>query len=313
MFEEVPRPNRGPLWLSARRVVLGPFVIGGGLALALLGGSVAVAATVITASTVGLHDLAPHPHPSLPVAAGPAPLSTSSRPVAPRSSPTSHPVSSRPDPSSAAVAAPPTSVAAPAPSPSSAATGTSRPSTPGTSSAAASPSPAGNALIYVAGYDRSGVLFGYATDAGATGGVHRYAVSSAARYHAELAQGATITSGGTICPPAGTVCTAGQLIAAADTGFYAEVAIDSDGRLAAVTERDSGHAFGPRPTPSTSAPAPVTSSPKPLAPPTATSSPTSTRAAASCSPVGGPTAAATSASRSPGVAPAATATGAATP
>lgn len=62
MFEEVPPRRRGIAGMTARRVVLGPFVVGGGVLLAAIGGSVAVAATVITASTLRLSDVPPSPH-----------------------------------------------------------------------------------------------------------------------------------------------------------------------------------------------------------------------------------------------------------
>lgn len=61
MFEEVPRKRRGIARVTARRVVLGPFVLGGGMVLAAVGGSVAVAATVLTASTIVLSDVPPSP------------------------------------------------------------------------------------------------------------------------------------------------------------------------------------------------------------------------------------------------------------
>lgn len=281
--------------LSARRVVLGPFVIGGGLALALLSGSVAVAATVITASAVGFHDLAPHPHPSVPAALGPPPaVTTGARPPAAPTVAAPRPPATGPDAVPPAGAAPtPSATSRPSRSGSAAPTGTAAPSSaPQSSVARPVASPAGNALIWVAGYDQAGVIFGYAADAGAAAGAHRYFVSSPVRYHAELAQGVTITSGGTICPPAGTVCNSGQLIAAADTGFYAEVAIDSDGRLASVSERDNTHSFGPRPSGSTTVPAPTTSTPTtaPAPAPTPTGTTTPTAALASPSPSGRPTA-----------------------
>ena len=77
MFEEVPRTRRGLVaylgvsQLTTRRIVLGPFVIGGGVVLAAIGGSVAVAATVFTASTIRASDVPPHPHQPIVVAAPP--------------------------------------------------------------------------------------------------------------------------------------------------------------------------------------------------------------------------------------------------
>ncbi|MCW2539264.1 MAG: hypothetical protein JWN95_989 [Frankiales bacterium] len=61
MFEEIPRRRRRLPSLTARRVALGPFVVGSGVLLAMLGGSVALAATVITASSLGFTNSAP-PH-----------------------------------------------------------------------------------------------------------------------------------------------------------------------------------------------------------------------------------------------------------
>ncbi len=51
-----------------------------------------------------------------------------------------------------------------------------------------------------------------------------------------LAPAASIVSGGTLCPPAGSACTPAQLIAAAGAGFFAEVAIDVTGTLRSVVE-----------------------------------------------------------------------------
>jgi hypothetical protein len=257
LFEEIPRQRRGLAWLPARRVVLGPFVLGGGVALAALGGSVAVAATVITASTIGLSDLG-HSHPRKVVAAA------SSSQQQPRSQPPVHATneasaagkpgsgsttgtpSVRP-PGPPATVPPAQSTASPTPrSPSAPAVAgpTGGTSAPGSSSATPSPSqPAGNATIWVSGYDSPSlsVLFQYARvqhGAGSDGG-DLYSIDSPATYRAGLARAVTIVSGRTLCPPAGNRCTSSQLIAAAPNGFYAEVGIDADGSLQSVIERDN--------------------------------------------------------------------------
>jgi hypothetical protein len=59
MFEEVPGDRPRYARMLGRRLVLGPFVIGTGVLLATIGGSVAVAATVITASNGGFNDIPP--------------------------------------------------------------------------------------------------------------------------------------------------------------------------------------------------------------------------------------------------------------
>src|SRR4051794_19448778 len=99
MFEEVPRERRGVVrWLLVhsarfrpfvprpfvlrplitrplvlRPLAVGPFVLGGGMLLATVGGSVAVAAaaTVLTASAIGSNDVPPRPQHAV-AAASPA-------------------------------------------------------------------------------------------------------------------------------------------------------------------------------------------------------------------------------------------------
>ncbi|UQX87801.1 hypothetical protein M6D93_16055 [Jatrophihabitans telluris] len=294
MFEEVPGERSRLSRLRARRWVLGPFAVGGGVAVAALSGSVAVAATVITASTVGL-PVGSRPHSSQVVVAT-ASHSASSRhtlagtgiPGRPNSPAldgrqSSSPVSSsiRPGMSPAdsdpagGVTGPAATVSGAVPS----AAGSPSPvDPPGSSpssalpsgSTTASPAPVGNAVIYVTGFDAqsSQVLFRYATarpGAGA-GGTTRYAViASSPRYRAGLDPRITVTSGTTICPPAGNRCTAAQLIAAAPNGFFAEAALDR-GLLRSVIERDNAGYGGFSPAPST------TTSPSPSAPSSAPAS-----------------------------------------
>jgi hypothetical protein len=62
-------------------------------------------------------------------------------------------------------------------------------------------------------------------------------VNNPTSYSAGIAAGIQITSGGTICPPAGSSCTPDELIAAADAGLFAQVAIDVDGNLKLVIEK----------------------------------------------------------------------------
>src|SRR6185437_605737 len=109
--------------------------------------------------------------------------------------------------------------------------------------------PAGNALVYITGYDRDGrqLIFQYATQVPDTG---QYQVSSSAHYHAGLASGLTITSGGTLCPPAGSSCSVAELIAAAPGGFFAEAALDPAAEFESITEVDNAAANQAVPAPS---------------------------------------------------------------
>jgi hypothetical protein len=66
-----------------------------------------------------------------------------------------------------------------------------------------------------------------------------YSIQSATTYSARLAANVKIISGGVICPPAGSVCTAAQLITAASSGFFAEAALDPYGTLVSIIERDN--------------------------------------------------------------------------
>ncbi len=254
MFEEVPRERRGLSRLvPVRRIVLGPFVLGGGMLLAALGGSVAVAAaaTVLTASAIS-SDVPPRPAPvAVPTTSHPAaPVPhTRHRPARPSTAGATT-TAGRPTPvptagnvaaaaPSNAVAAPARTSAAPAGSPPGSAPASSVPASP--TSAAPAPSssgPVGNAVIHLSGYDQATGRFAYqfATvvpqDAGADG----YVISGPQTFTAALAPAATIVSGGTLCPPAGSSCTPDQLIAAADSGLFAEVAIDVTGALRSVVE-----------------------------------------------------------------------------
>ena len=191
MFEEVPPRRRGIAGVTARRVVLGPFVVGGGVLLAAIGGSVAIAATVITASTIRLSDVPPPSHltarataavTTIPVATTPAAAAVRTAPagIAPESShrtalagaqPLTAPATdpSRPQSSSlgvtpSATGAPPTEsrrrpVRAPAATTDPRSSAVLASATPSTTSASASPvlpppvtRPEGNALVYVSGY-----------------------------------------------------------------------------------------------------------------------------------------------------------------
>lgn len=262
MFEEVPRTRRGLAGLTTRRVVLGPFVIGGGVLLAAVGGSVAVAATVITASTIHASDVPPRPAPQPIVAAAssashrpahhqPAASSSANQPSSPPSGPsritaTKPPVTSSPS-QPVAVPASPSSTA-------------NTPSAHSTSRPAASPSqtssgPTGNAVIFVSGYDRANqrLLFEFAVVNPGAGpnGSDTYRVDSPRQYSAGLASDLTVTSGGQLCPPAGSRCTPAQLIAGAGTGFFAIAAIDPADQLHSIIEVDNvGSSFAPGPSPS---------------------------------------------------------------
>jgi hypothetical protein len=99
-----------------------------------------------------------------------------------------------------------------------------------------------------------------------------YAVPSARIFAAGVAGDVKVVSAGTLCGPAGSVCTVSQLIAGAQHGFFAEVAIDQAGILRSVIESDSagsppttGLGFGPvspSPTPTRPGPPiPATSAP----------------------------------------------------
>jgi hypothetical protein len=264
MFEEVPRERRGVARLvPIRRVVLGPFVLGGGMLLAAVGGSVAVAAaaaTMITASAIGSSDTPARP--GQPVSSA----SSTQQTLAARRPPVRHhhratPVAptaaglvtvARPSsPPPAAVAPVPTSAALPAP----ASTATSRPpvrsagpsATPSSPASSPSPTPSpsssaplGNAVVRVSGYDPASERLAYqfaVVQAGAgTGGSDLYHVIDPDTFTAALAPAGGLTSGGGICAPAGSACTRDELIRAADSGFFAVVAIDAQGELRSIIE-----------------------------------------------------------------------------
>jgi len=268
MFEEVPRARRGLAGLTARRVVLGPFVIGGGVLLAAVGGSVAVAATVLTASGIHASDVPPKPapHPVVATSSAHRPAApTRQQPVAAR--PTDRPAGSRPatavpaPSASQLVRVPPTAVLNPSrPVPSSASAASSAPAS---SPSVSSSGPNGNALIYVTGYDQASnrVLFEFAAAEPGAGpnGSDVYRVQSTRQYSATLATDLTITSGGQLCPPAGSRCSIDQLTAAAGTGFFAIAAIDPADQLHSVIEVDNvGTSFAPAAT-ATPTPSPTSS------------------------------------------------------
>jgi hypothetical protein len=262
MFEEVPPARRGLAGLRFRRVVFGPFAIGGGLLLLAIGGSVAVAATVATVFTAasigsphaGNSDMPAHP---LPIQ---LPATTASKAV------TAGDPATAKDPAStgSATAKAPTVTApgGPVSLPSAGLSWTSplrivppTPSVPPAGSYAPTPTPAptssgpaGNALVYLTGYDHNDqqLIFQYATQLAGGG----YQVSSPTHYHAGLAAGLRITSGGTLCPPAGSSCTEAQVIAAAQRGFFAEVALDPAAEFESITELDdAGAQAAPAPSP----------------------------------------------------------------
>lgn len=297
MFEEVPRTRRGLAGLSARRVAFGPFVIGGGVLVAALGGSVAVAATVLTATTIGTNDVPARraaaavvqparPHTGQSAAPGsagrrvtsfaiPAPTPSASGPARPAGTP------DRSAPQSSAVEAPPvlpttvpslsTGPAKPSSTPS-----PTGPASPTGSPAPSSSGPAGNALVYVTGYDRAAnrlkYQFARVQPGVGPGGTDWYSVQSPATFSAAIATHISITSGGRLCPPAGSSCSVAQLIAAAADGFFATAAIDPLGQLDSMIELDNatiGAGINPAPTP-TPTPAPTTvaaRSPEPAASP----------------------------------------------
>ncbi|MGI8665973.1 MAG: hypothetical protein ACR2N4_08075 [Jatrophihabitans sp.] len=233
-----------------------------------------MAATVITASTIGLTDVPPHgaqralvsptsSHPSsrpVTISTGAGPIQQPSVPSIPRGTISlawSEPAASPARSSSTGRSANPSSV--PTSSSSTAAASATRSSAPAT--------PAGNAVIYVTGYDQATARLQYefaTVQPGAgPGGSDLYSVSSPAQFSARIAVDVTITSGGQLCPPASSSCSIDQLIAAASAGFYATAAIDQAGQLDSVIEVDNLSAspqLGPSPGPSLStAPAPSTS------------------------------------------------------
>lgn len=293
MFEEVPRERRGvSRWLLAhsvgfgqfrfattvprpvvlrplvtrplvlRPLAVGPFVLGGGMLIAAVGGSVAVAAaaTVLTASAINSAGDVPPPHPvsvsgpvrvvhPAPTHAAPAPdrQPSASRPATAGSA---HRVAGAPGSSGAgraggvavvpsarpavsAVSAPASSVPAPS------ATGSpAAPVVPSASTSAApaasSSGPLGNALVHVSGYDQATgrLAYQFAVD-GADG---QYAIGSRQTFGAVLAPTASIVSGGTLCPPAGSRCTPDELAAASGAGFFAALAVDASGTVRSVVE-----------------------------------------------------------------------------
>lgn len=260
MFEEVPPARRGLVGLRFRRVAFGPFAIGGGLALLAIGGSVAVAATVFTATSLGSShagnsDTPAHPKPVL------APATTASRTVAAGGGVGSASAASAPSSAPATAKAPTvTAPGGPVSLPSAGLSWTApvriAPSTtpvPSAGSYAPTPAPttngpSGNALVYLTGYNHGSqqLVFQYASRLAGGG----YQVSSPTHYHAGLATGLTITSGGTLCPPAGSSCTVAQLIAGAQRGFFAEVALDPAAEFEAITEvNDASVQAVPAPSP----------------------------------------------------------------
>jgi hypothetical protein len=95
--------------------------------------------------------------------------------------------------------------------------------------------------VYLSSYDRETkrLRYSYAARQRTPGsdGHDVYVVNDPAQFSAGLAAAIEITSGGGICGPAGSSCTADQLIAAAGAGLFAEVAIDADGNLKVVIEK----------------------------------------------------------------------------
>jgi hypothetical protein len=245
MFEEVPRSRRGLARLATRHVVLGPFVIGGGVLLAAVGGSVAVATTVITATSIRASDVPPRVSHPVVLATHPSPAhhqqaagqgdrpasSAGSRPPA-VSSPASRPSAELGPPTA-------TSLATASASPSS--TGQPSSGQPAASPSGSATGPAGNALIYVVGFDGQRLQFEYAkvSPGAGPGGSDLYQVDSPRTFSATLAADLTITSGGQLCPPAGSRCSVSQLAAAAGTGFFAIAAIDPADQVHSVIEVDN--------------------------------------------------------------------------
>jgi hypothetical protein len=259
MFEEVPPVPRGLAGLRFRRVALGPFAIGVGLALVAIGGSVAVAATVFTAASMGSphpgnNDLPAHPQPI----AVPASTASSASSSSAASSTGARSVSA-PAPTVASPPDGPVSLTAGGPSWTAPVrivpAGTPVPSagsySPGP--APTSSGPAGNALVYITGYDRGDrqLVFQYATRVPGGGGSDLYQVSSPAHYHAGLATSLSIISGGTLCPPAGSSCSVAELIAAAPGGFFAAAALDPAAEFESIIEVDNAtNQAVPAPSPS---------------------------------------------------------------
>ena len=293
MFEEVPRERRGMARLvPVRRVVLGPFVLGGGMLLATLGGSVAVAAaaaTMITASAIRSDDVPDRPGHPVPSTSTQQTLSAKRSPAQPRTaaaaahsavprqsgeaspseveatgSASGSGSASRPGsvsgPGSAGVAPPAPARTLTASPPAGATSPTLAPSSPAASPtptpAPSSSAPLGNAVIHVSGYDQASKRLAYqfaSVQPGAgTDGGDLYEVLDSDTFTAALAPSITITSDGGICPPAGASCTLDQLIRAADSGFFAVVAIDARGELRSIIEV-AGQSASPKllPVPST--------------------------------------------------------------
>ena len=253
MFEEVPRTRRGLARLTARHVVLGPFVIGGGVLLAAVGGSVAVATTVITASSLRTSDVPPRPIRPPAAVATSHPTSAQHRPAAGASARPVHPATARPavgNPSSARAVPSPSAVASlgTAVSSAPASAGSNRTDRPTASPSGTSSGPAGNALIYVTGYDSAGqrLQFEYAVVSPGAGpdASDLYRVDSTQQYSATLATDLAVTSGGQLCPPAGSRCSTDQLIAGAGRGFFAIVAIDPADQLHSIIEVDNAASTG---------------------------------------------------------------------
>jgi hypothetical protein len=278
MFEEIPLQRRGLARISARRYVLGHFVVGGGVVLATLGGSVAAVATVIAASTIGIPPGGPSRahHAAAPAATvsatqmrstsaassggSPGPGATAASTSGVRGtggSGTSGSGTATPGRhlqptipanqvnsgggSGGATSAPSdgSTIAVPPPLP-------SAPSGGGTGVPPDS-QPSGNALVYIRGFDasRGTVLFQYATvqPGAGPGGSDLYSVLPGSIYRAPLSAAIRIVSGDTMCPPSGSPCTAAQLVVAAADGFFAEVGIDASGALRSVIERDNAGSF----------------------------------------------------------------------
>ena len=264
MFEEIPRKPRGFAGLAARRFVLGPFIVGGGVVLCTVGGSAALAATVITASTIGIDELPPHKT-HRPAAPSASTQSRIERVVGSSSSRGANPTASK----SGADATKPHPTKLPSKGTDAAAKpGNSPTAKPSTSAASVSATQSnGNAVVYIFGFDRSAkrIKFSYAVvkPGAAPDGGDVYVVNDPTPYSAGIAADIRITSGGTICPPAGSSCTPDELIKAADAGLFAQVAIDVDGNLKVVIEKGApAKAATSQPaqsSPSGSAPAPSAS------------------------------------------------------
>lgn len=256
MFEEVPAHRRRYARLLARRVVLGPFVVGTGMLLAMLGCSAALAATVITASTIGLGG-APHSAPEAIPATTASQPSQSGEPTVTRSGVAGQP---------ALTATTAASSAATGAASATSAVATGAPASPSATGSAASATPSGNAFVYVVGYDESSarLLYQYAAAAPASGSVDglTYGVIDPDVYGASIGADIRVVSAGTICSPAGGDCTVEQLRQASH--YFAEVAIDAKGVLHSLIERsDASSGFGSPTSPSPSASPSAPSSPDP--------------------------------------------------